>query len=544
MTADLCQSSPDIPLIVGRPAPWGDLVSMLAGIASQTGDDCGVTVDGAFLSYRALQTEAQRFAGGLSARGLRREDRVCVLMQNRIEVLVTWFGTMVAGGVWVPLNTGLLGDDLHHTLKDAEPVFIVADEEGARKIIASGVAVAQDQRFVCGEAVEGFAPYAQLANGSGHPPSLTFAPSDPAVIIYTGGTTGLPKGVVLPHFAMLCGGLRYAEAFEATPKDRHFSVSPLFHAGGLTIAVLGPMMARMSTTVDRTFSLSNYWRRVREARATLINPIGVILTLLCREPESEEDRQHCVRASLGVTGQLPDGVPAAFSRRFGIEIVNIYSLSEASGALIVANRLGSEKPETNGKGWHWADVAILDKVGNTLPPGALGEITLRPRIPHTFMLGYHNNQRKTLETFANLWLHTGDLGRLDEDGWLTFVGREAHWLRRRGENISCFEVESIITQHPDLEEIAIVGVPSEIGEEDVKAFVVAKSGAEIEAAAFVRWCAARMAPFKVPRFVEFLDALPRSAAKKEVERHVLRAMPNDCAWDREKVFGRKMPSDL
>ena len=148
-------------------------------------------------------------------------------------------------------------------------------------------------------------------------------PVDAAVIIYTGGTTGMPKGVVLPHFAMIGGAIRYGEAFGASAADRHFGVSPLFHAGGLTISVLGPMYAGMSTTIDSVFSLGKYWMRVRESRATIINPIGVILTLLCKQAPTALDCSHQVRVCIGVTGQLPQDIPEKFSRRFGIEIVHI-----------------------------------------------------------------------------------------------------------------------------------------------------------------------------------------------------------------------------
>ena len=534
------------PLINGVPAPWGDLVSMLDGVVRSSAREAGVTIDGVFMSYGDLRDRSQSIAAHFLNAGLQRGDHVCSLMQNRVEVLLTWFGTMIAGGIWVPLNIGLQGEDLRHILRDADPRFLVADAEGADKIseCTDDTATNIRQQFIVGPAETNvsFSSFTDLLVPCGEAPRFQFAPSDPAVIIYTGGTTGLPKGVVLPHFSMVCGGLRYRDVYAATSQDRHFSVSPLFHAGGLTIAVLGPMMAGMSTIVDRTFSVSSYWQRVRETRATLINPIGVILTLLCRQPVSEQDQQHSVRASLGVTGQLPDGIPAEFSKRFGIEIVNIYSLSEASGALIITNELNSPKPEANGKGRHWAEVGIIDKAGNLLAPGEVGEIVLRPKIPYTFMLGYHRNPERTLDAFANLWLHTGDIGYVDEDGFLYFQGREAHWLRRRGENVSCYEVEAIISQHPEVEEVAIVGVPSEIGEEDVKAFVVKKAGIAPQPEAFILWCVERMASFKVPRYIELIDALPRSAAKREVERHVLKARSNDRAWDREKVFGRKLPA--
>jgi crotonobetaine/carnitine-CoA ligase len=314
----------------------------------------------------------------------------------------------------------------------------------------------------------------------------------------------------------------------------------LFHAGGLLVGILGPMIAGMRTIFDRQFSVSNYWRRVRKTQATIISPAGVALTLLCRQPPSPQDRDHCVRASLGVTGQLPEHIPSEFSRRFGVPLANVYSLTEASGALTIYNPPGAAKPEANGIGRHWADVAVVDAAGQPLPPGQVGNIVLRPKVPFTFMLGYHNNPAATVKSFSNLWLNTGDLGFLDDQGFLYFRGREAHWLRRRGENISAYEVESIISQYPGIAEVTVVGVPSELGEEEVKAFIITEPGRSIDLVELSYWCLDRMAAFKIPRFFEIVQQFPRSAAKREVERHVLRQQSNAAAWDRELALGRRM----
>ena len=210
--------------------------------------------------------------------------------------------------------------------------------------------------------------------------------------------------------------------------------------------------------------------------------------------------------------------------------------------MIIYNERNSSQRESNGRSNHWADVAVVDALDQPLEPNQIGEIVLRPRIPFCFMLRYHNNPSGTLDVMRNLWLHTGDRGFIDTNGYLFFCGREAHWLRRRGENISAYEVESIIGQYPGISELAIVGIPAELGEEDVMLFIVPEAGTKIDPVDIIYWCAERMAGFKVPRFIEFIGALPRSTAKREIERHTLRAIPNGAAWDREKRFGRKIPT--
>ena len=245
-----------------------------------------------------------------------------------------------------------------------------------------------------------------------------------------------------------------------------------------------------------------------------------------------------MRIGVGIVGQVPPAVPATFTRRFGVPLVTIYGLTEAGGAMITANRLGAAKEGTVGRSFGWAELRIGDDNDMALPSGTIGQILLRPNFPDMFMIGYHNNPAKTLEIFRNLWLHTGDLGSLDDAGYLTFVGRQAHWIRRRGENISAYEVENVLSTYPGIAEAVVLGVPSPYGEHDIKAFIVTAPGGQIDPAALVEWCAGRLAAFKVPRFIEIVEDFPRSVTKREVERAVLQKMPNDKAWDREAVLGR------
>jgi len=364
-------------------------------------------------------------------------------------------------------------------------------------------------------------------------------PNEPGVIIYTGGTTGRPKGVVLPHFAFIAAGYRFRDAFDVTPDDHQFSVLPLFHVGGTMLGIMGPLVSDIPTTLERKFSAKNFWPRARAREATLTDPVGTMVTVLTQLPESPDDRAHRVRAAVGVTGQVPPDVAPTFERRFGVKLVNLYSLTEAGGVLITYTKPTSARPDAHGEPGRWADFRIGDAYDQELPPGEIGEILLRPRVPYTFMLRYHNAPERTLECWSNFWLHTGDLGRIDQDGFLHFVGRQAHWLRCRGENVSAYEVETVVARCPGVAEAAVVGVPSELGEEDVKVFVIPDQQHALTPEDIVAWCRTRLAKFKVPRFVEFVSDFPRSAAKQEVERHKLRALPNDKAWDAQKPVSEK-----
>ena len=524
----------------GRPAEWLDVPSLVREKARRHGDAPFCCIEGRSLTYRELDERSDRVAAQLAARGVVPGDRVASLMFNCVEQVLAWIGTSKLGAIWAPLNGSLVGDDLVHTVRDTGAAVLVVDGDGAARlrVLPAEMLRALQVFEVVEDAPSGrFARFEELLAPGTAPAGAPIGPGTPAMILYSGGTTGLPKGVVLPQFALVCAAYRYREVMRATPADRHYSTLPLFHAGGVELGILGPLLSDMRTTLDRRFSASTYWQRVKDTGSTILDPLGTMMTVLVQRPADPIDRAHGARISVGVTGQVPETVPAEFERRFRIEVVDIYGNTESGGAMLTSNQSALRTPRLVGHPNGWSTIGILDDNDDMLPAGAVGRIAMRPTIPFTFMLGYHNNPAKTVETWRNLWLHTGDLGRLDEAGNLYFVGRQAHWMRRRGENISAHEVEGILAAHPNVAECIVTGVPSELGEEDVKAWIIARDAAP-DPAALARWCIERMAPFKVPRWFEFVTDFPRSAAKQEVERAKLRARGNDAAWDREAHMGR------
>jgi crotonobetaine/carnitine-CoA ligase len=526
-------------MVKGKPAQWHDTRAMLRDKARLHGDKVFAVIDGRALSYVEMDRLSDCVGANLAARGIGEGDCVASMMFNCAEQVLAWFGANKIGAIWAPFNASLTGDDFAYTLRDSGARVLIVDQENAGKLASLPADVrASLSIFVVGGGSADADDFERLLAQSPAPvPEIALGPQTPALILYSGGTTGMPKGIVLPQFAMICVGYRYGEVLAVSAADHHYTTLPLFHASGTQLGILGPLINDMTVTMDKRFSVSGYWQRVRASGATIIDPIGTMMSALVQEPESAQDRQHKVRITTGVNGQIPPHIPQAFTRRFGIPIVDIYGNSESGGAMLTSNQLGAQAEGSVGHPNGWSQIAILDEHDNCLPPGKTGKIVLRPTIPFSFMLGYHNNHKKTAETWRNLWLHTGDLGRIDDAGYLFFVGRELHWIRRRGENISAYEIESIISQHPGVKECIVMGVPSELGEEDVKAWIIAGAVRPSEEE-LVNWCITRMAPFKVPRFFEFTDSFPRSAAKQEVERGKLKPRGNENAWDRERHMGR------
>jgi crotonobetaine/carnitine-CoA ligase len=531
-------------LVKGRPAPWHDAPALLRDKALQHGDKIFCVIDGRGLSYVELDRLCDRVGANLAAAGVCEGDCVASMMFNCAEQLCGWIGANRIGAIWAPFNASLAGDDFAYTLRDSGARVLIVDGENAPKIatlpndLLTGlrVYVVAAGGVVPGHGAAGTEPFDRLLAEPPAPlPAVRLGPDMPAMVLYSGGTTGMPKGVLLPHFAFICVGFRYGEVLGVSTLDHHYTTLPMFHASGIQLGILGPLLNDMTTTMDRRFSASGFWQRVRACGATVIDPIGTMMTALVQQPASAADRNHRVRISTGVNGQIPPEVPAEFSRRFGVRIVDIYGNTECGAAMATSNI--AQVPGSVGHPNGWSEIAIVDEHDNRLAAGEIGKIVLRPTIPFSFMLGYHNNPAKTVETWRNLWVHTGDLGRLDEAGNLFFVGREAHWIRRRGENISAHEIETILSQHPGVRECIVIGVPSELGEEDVKAWIIPADKRPLEEE-LARWCISRMAPFKVPRYLEFTDSFPRSATKQEVERAKLKRLGNEHAWDRERHLGR------
>jgi crotonobetaine/carnitine-CoA ligase len=528
-------------MIHGKPARWNNLCELIRERAAEGGDRVGITIGEERLTYRQWDARSDALATGLEKLGIEEGDRVAAFAYNNIVSALGLIACAKLRAVWAPMNAGLVGQELERTLQDAGPKVLFLDPELVDTFKSiSGAAQNSVKVYVIGPECHGFLSTSKLTSESAtRVVRIDPRPIDPAVIIYTGGTTGMPKAAVLSHFSLICAGYRYIEAFRITPQDSHMSVMMMFHVGGLLLGVVGPLIANIPTTLLKWFSVSQYWNDVRKSGATILDLIGPMIALLCKEPISPDDRDHHARISMGAVGQVAPEIPDEFERRFGVRLLKQFSQTECGGILAIYKPVDQGPNHSVGKSTAWAEAIIVDEFDQPVPSETVGEICLRQLVPYTFMTKYFGKDATTVDTLRNGMLHTGDLGYFDKDGWLFFVGRQAHWIRRRGENISSYEVESVLGRFPGVFQAAVVGVPSDIGEEDVKAFIIPDQGVTIDPAALVTWCEDKLAAFKIPRFVSFVSDFPRSTTKKEILRHVLREVADDAPWDSETVFGRR-----
>jgi carnitine-CoA ligase len=471
-------------------------------------------------------------AGGAAGPGA----RIAAFLPNRPEMLWAWLGTLAAGATFVPLNRAHRGEILAEMIARSGATVLATDAEGLRDL-PSLEATAIETVLMAGELGAERPVGAQLAEWAavgGLDPAEPAAPDpgDLAELMYTSGTTGRSKAVRLSH-EQLCRGAGWVAWSLAMDSDDVFHAwLPLFHIAGQGDTVLPAVVSGGSVALYPTFSRSRFWEQVRESGATLFIGFANIAQLLCALPRRDDDAATTLRA--GVTGAMPSALGVEFETRFGVRLHDVYGMTE--GEPMALPRPGEETPPGScGRPRPDLELAIQGEGGEELGPGEVGEIVVRPLLANAISDGYEGDPEATATATAGGWFHTGDLGRRDAAGFVFFADRLKHSIRRRGENVSSWELENLIAAAPGVAEACAVGVPSPLGEEDVKVTVVAAAGERVEPAALWEWCRERMAAFMVPRYIEIAAALPRAGTGK-VMKEELRSLDGK-VWDAEAEPG-------
>ena len=358
------------------------------------------------------------------------------------------------------------------------------------------------------------------------------------MLVYTSGTTGNPNGVMVTQKMYVAAGQGFAHWTQASSEDRFFTCLPYFHANTHYYSTMGTLAIGATLVVVDRFSASRFWGQVREARATVVNFIGMMMPILAKQPESPTDKDNSVRLFYGSPANSPEFLQA-FQERFDTDLIVGFGMTETCYGTIEGIR-EERRPGSSGRARQHPDprfqnqVTIVDDQGATVTPGTVGEICIKNP---ALMQGYWRNDEQTQLSLRDGWLYAGDLARMDEDGFLYFVDRKKDVIRRRGENISSLEVEDVIKRHSGILDCAIIGVPSELGEDEVKAYVVRRPGSSLTPEDVVFWCAEHLAYFKVPRYIELREDLPRTPSLR-VRKDLLRRERSDLTlgcFDREKA---------
>ncbi len=498
------------------------------------------------LSYGELSRTSARLATGLAAHGVKQHDHVAVMLPNCPEFLFVTLALARLGAVMVPVNTSYRGEVLSHVLDSSDVSLAIVDERYAAEVarvegnIPELSSIVVRSRGAAGTLLKGFSnpvvPLGRMIGAQGEVPNATVSHGDLQAIMFTSGTTGLSKGAMVPHALALTDSLDFIRYMSYQANETTYCPLPLFHAAGLWDGFMAAMLAGASIAIVERFSASRFWEDVIRFDANVCMSVFSMIPILQNRSPKSTDKRHPLRMFYMGKSDLD----AAFYERFGVHTPETYTSTEIG--IGTASPYGTWRTGSCGTvNTPRHEVRIVDELDREVPPGESGEIVVRPRQPYTMFTGYYNNPRATMDSFRNLWFHTGDRAYRDDDGYFYFLERAKDSIRRRGENISAFEVERTVNDHPSVLESAAFAVPSEIEEDEVKVAVVVRPGEELVHEELIAHCKERMPEFMIPRFVELVDELPRTPTGK-IEKHELRTRGSDGitrqTWDRERATAR------
>ncbi|WP_396655720.1 AMP-binding protein [Microbacterium sp.] len=477
-----------------------------------------VRCGGDWLTFADLDERTDRLATGLAALGAGEGTRIATILPNRIEAVEILLASAKLGAIQVPLNYHLKGDFLGYQLDDCGAEILIADTAGA-DAAAPLLTDAPVRHFVHVDEPQGAQISYRDLFRDGEPPRREQAPDDIQAIMYTSGTTAAAKGCILSAGYYVAVGRAYGIRQWVIPGDRVFTGFPMFHTSGQMVAFMSALVNDASISIMPEFHASTFMADAAADGATMVVGVGPMAHMLLAQPERPEDRDCAFRLAVWVP--LGEAEQLEFERRFSTPVISEgYGQTECV-PITNTDPTGPRNRASSGRISPLLDVRIVDDHDNEVPQGEAGEIVVRPLMPNVMYSGYWNKADATVETWRNLWHHTGDFGRIADDGCLVFVDRKKDILRRRGENVSALALENVFRTHEAIADVAVSAVPADVGDDEIKASVVLTEGAVITPQEFFEFAEQRLPYFAVPRYVDIRDQLPVNALSR-VMKHVLR----------------------
>jgi len=506
------------------------LGNLLAESAAAHGDKVFLTTDDAAYTFADTFERSQSLARGLRRFGVQAGTPVIIMLDNSAEFVFSWLAIALLDAICIPVNTAYNGDLLAYVIADSGAQVAIT----TTKLAKACIDLVPERRarlaklVLCGDEdidAAGFdvARWADIARTDGPVVASQSKPSDICLICYTSGTTGPSKGVLQAQSMPFQTMETFVNAVGATGQDVFFAPLPMFHGMSRSMATLSALALGARVHLASRFSATTFWEDVKRAAATISITIFTIPPILKRRPPTPLDRSHGLKVMFNAHHDTE------FEERFGVRIVEAHGMTEVG--LTIYTPFPQRRYGASGKpGPHW-EAMLVDDDDRPVPRGVAGQLLLRPRAPGIMMQGYLNKAEASLKAFKNLWFHTGDLMREDEDGYFFYAGRMKERIRRRGENISAYEVEAVAVKHPELMECAALGVPAGDNEDDLYLVAVMQEGHRCTPATLFAWLADNLPKFMVPRYIEFRSQLPKTGSNK-VELHtLLKSVPAASAWD-------------
>jgi long-chain acyl-CoA synthetase len=499
-----------------------NLAELLGDTVSKHGDDLRPMDENARLTYQQFALSVSNVSSALYVNcGVRKGDRVALMLRNGLGFAISLFAIARTGAITVPLNTGLRGEEIAYQLGDSGATIVIMEPEFHELLAETSSGVeGLKQTFIAGsKPPAGTIAFSELLKDrESTPVAVEVAETDPAIILYTSGTTGKPKGALLSHQGIIASALNVARLYNfSAEQDRMLIVAPLFHIAGLAHSLIAAVYAGLPFKIVKRFKVASALNAIEKERITTMTAVPTIYWLLLNAPEFDQKELNSLRFLSAGGAPVPDDLVKVFVAKLpGVEFAPGYGLTEACGMTHTTINLDEtlKKPGSVGRVVPVMDARVVDGSGKELPPGEKGEILVKGC---QVMKGYWNNAAATQETIVDGWLHTGDIGSIAEDGHTYIFDRMKDVIIRGGENIYCLEIENVLYQNPKVLEVAVVGVPDLVFGEQVKAAIVLKPGEQAGEEEIREFCGQYLAYYKVPKYVEFREVLPRNSAGKVIK---------------------------
>jgi crotonobetaine/carnitine-CoA ligase len=516
-----------------------DQPTTVAGVLETQARDLGETpflhFEDRSVSFAELDRRVNRAANGLAALGVKPGVAVSILLPNSPEWLFVYFAIQKLGACAVPVNVALKGEGLRHVVDHSDSSVLVCHPDNAEAIRAIAGSLPKLRATIVDttgapagwDLPESWIGLESVMEASDRSPGVEVDPEAISALMYTSGTTGAPKGVVSRYGSTNLVGIRALGALLA-PDEVLYTCLPLFHANALFLSTLRALVLGLPLALSRRFSASRFWDEIRRHGVTTFNALGAMLPILMKQPERPDDGDNPVRVVFSAA--CPASVWGPFEERFGVRIIEAYAAVDGGGFIVI--NAGNAPKGSFGKPTN--PVRIVDDEGAQVAVGETGELLFQVDDAKRRKVEYYKNEQASDAKIRDGWLHTGDLVHADAEGNLYFDDRKTDSLRRRGENISSWEVEREINAHPAVLECAVFGVPSELGEDEVMAVVVPRPGRSLTPEQLIEHCQERMARFMLPRYLELRDELPKTGTLRVQKSLLKREGVGPNTWDRER----------